>query len=254
MLHWCMSLVRVNKHLADLGLVSRREADEYIAEGKVLVNGKKAVMGQKVDPAVDTVEIKDKRTSFVYYAYHKPKGIVTTGAQEGETDIVHHTEFPRPVFPIGRLDKESTGLIIMTNDRKLTTKLLSDDDHYEKEYVVKTLERLTPMFLEFLREGVPIRHSTFQGKRKMTTTKRCAVERIDAFTFAITLTEGRNRQIKKMCAAFNYTVKSIHRIRIGNITIDSIPKGTFKRLTADQVYTQTPQIHTKDESWGEGEE
>lgn len=210
---------RLNKYLADQKIASRREADEYIQKGLVYVNGKKAVLGQKVDRERDQIEVKNLKKQFVYYAYNKPVGIVTTTPQKGEIDIVHHTHFPHKVFPIGRLDKDSHGLIIMTNDRKMTTQLIGVDSRIEKEYVVEIQEKVTPEFIDFLKRGVRLDEDTL--------TKKCTASKISPTQFSIILTEGKNRQIRRMVSAFGYTVKDLKRIRIGKVHLRATKPGAF---------------------------
>ncbi len=215
---------RINKYLADKKIASRREADEYIERGLVYVNGKKATLGQKIDPENDTVEVKNLKNQFVYYAYNKPKGIVTTTPQKGEIDIIHHTHFPHKVFPIGRLDKDSHGLIILTNDRKMTTHLIGNDSHIEKEYVVEIQEKVTPEFIDFLKRGVRLDEDTL--------TKKCTASKISPTQFSITLTEGKNRQIRRMVSAFGYTVADLKRVRIGKVFLRATKAGVFVSIDA----------------------
>jgi 23S rRNA pseudouridine2604 synthase len=210
---------RINKYLADKKIASRREADEYIGRGLVYVNGKKATLGQKIDPERDTVEVKNLKNQFVYYAYNKPTGIVTTTPQKGEIDIIHYTHFPHKVFPIGRLDKDSHGLIILTNDRKMTTAMIGMDSKVEKEYVVKINEKVTDKFVDFLKNGVRLDEDTL--------TKKCKVSKIAPDQFSIILTEGKNRQIRRMVSAFGYTVADLKRVRIGKVFLRTLKPGSF---------------------------
>ncbi|MDI9325274.1 MAG: pseudouridine synthase [Alphaproteobacteria bacterium] len=223
--------IRINKYLSEQGITSRREADEYIRDQLVLVNGSPACIGQLIDPAIDTVTIPEKKNSKVYYAYHKPAGIVTTAPQYKEIEITTHTTFPRKVFPIGRLDKNSTGLIIMTNDRTLTKKIIGANTHIEKEYIVTIQEQVTDTFLQFLEDGVYM-----HAQRYTEITKTCHATRIDAHSFSIILTEGKNRQIKRMVQAYGYTVTHIHRIRIGLLTLQYIPEGHFIRFKISDLF------------------
>ncbi len=210
---------RINQYLAEQNIASRREADEYISRGLVYVNGKKALLGQKIDTEKDHIEVKNLKNQFVYYAYNKPKGIVTTTPQKGEVDIIHYTHFPHKVFPIGRLDKDSHGLIIMTNDRKLTTAMIGVHSKVEKEYVVKINEKVTDKFVDFLKNGVRLDEDTL--------TKKCKVSKIAPDQFSIILTEGKNRQIRRMVSAFGYTVADLKRIRIGKIFLQTTKAGAF---------------------------
>ncbi len=217
-----MSLQRINQYMAENNLSSRREADELILKGSVFVNGKKAVLGQKVDSAYDTIEVKNIKNNYVYYAYNKPIGIVTTNPQQGEKDIIHHTRFPYKVFPIGRLDKDSHGLIIMTNDRRLTKKLLDPESSHEKEYVVKIQEKVTDGFLKYMASGVTLDDGT--------KTKSCKINKVAPNQFSIILTEGKNRQIRRMVAGFKYNVIDLKRIRIGKVYLKDIKEGGFTAI------------------------
>lgn len=217
-----MSQKRINQYLAEKNIASRREADELILKGVVFVNGKKAILGQKVEENKDTIEIKNRKENYVYYAYNKPTGIVTTNPQAGEKDIIHHTRFPHKVFPIGRLDKDSHGLIIMTNDRRLTKKLLDPKSDHEKEYVVKIQEKVTDGFLQYMTKGV-----TLETGEK---TKPCKINKVAPDQFSIILTEGKNRQIRRMVAGFKYNVIDLKRIRIGKVYLKDIKEGGFTAI------------------------
>lgn len=195
--------VRINKHMADIGLSSRREADELIAAGKVRVNGAKAVMGMQIDPATDTVTLaRNARAAFSYYALNKPIGIVTTGAQDGEKDILAAIRFPKPVFPVGRLDKDSHGLILMTDDRRITHRLLDPKFEHEKEYRVTLKKGITQKFIDKLEHGMIV-----DGVR----TKSTKITRESDKSFRIILKEGRNRQIRKMVEAAGDAVDDLDR-------------------------------------------
>lgn len=219
--------MRLNQYLAKRGIASRREADEFIEKGKVLVNGKKAVLGQKINPVKDVVDFQGK-ASYVYYAYNKPKGIVTTTPQKGEKDILKVTRFPQKVFPIGRLDKDSHGLIIMTNDRKLTTHMLGPTSTYDKEYIVTIQEKVTDHFLDFLRNGVTLDDGT--------KTKKCKASKIAPDKFSITLLEGKNRQIRRMVDAYKYHVEDLKRIRIGKVFIRDLKPGLFRSIAPKELF------------------
>lgn len=219
---------RINQYMAEKNLASRREADELISSEKVLVNGKKAVLGQKIDPTKDKVEILGKRQSYVYYAYNKPIGIVTTTPQKGEKDILQVTKFKEKVFPIGRLDKDSHGLIIMTNDRRLTKKILESEQKFPKEYVVRTNQKVTEEFIDYLKQGVTLD----DGKK----TKPAKVGKIGPQIFSIIIIEGRNRQIRKMVESYKgYEVTDLKRIRIGAIHLKDIKPGTYKEIATKVI-------------------
>lgn len=216
--------MRINKYLADTNRASRRESDTLIKDGKIFINGKKALLGQQVTDA-DTIEIRGKEKNYVYYAYNKPVGIVTSTPTTGETDIIHHIRFPEKVFPIGRLDKDSYGLIIMTNDGRITKKMLDPEYDHEKEYEVSVDKAITPDFLEEMSSGVRI-----DLKKEKYTTKPCKVKKLSSKKFSIILTEGKNRQIRRMCEALGYTVEDLKRIRIGKIMLGNLKQGEYKKI------------------------
>ena len=219
-------LVRINKHMADSGLSSRREADELIKKGVVLVNGKKAVMGMQIDPIKDKVELKGKKNSYVYYMYNKPRGIVTTGAQGEEEEIVTAVKFPTPVFPVGRLDKDSHGLILMTNDRRITHRLLDPKFEHEKEYRVTISREVSGSFIRKLEHGMVI---------DKVRTKGTKIMRESDSTFRIVLKEGRNRQIRKMVEEAGDKVVDLIRIRIEHIKLGNLQEGAFKNVPKGEV-------------------
>jgi pseudouridine synthase len=218
--------VRINKHMADMGMASRREADEMILAGKVFVNGKKATPGMQIDPIEDKVELKGKKTSYVYYAYNKPIGIVTTGPQGDEEDILNATKFRVPVFPIGRLDKDSHGLIIMTNDRRITHRLLDPKFEHEKEYRVTLAKGINQKFIDKLEHGMIV------DKVRTLSTK---VTREADRSFRIILKEGRNRQIRKMVEAAGDKVVDLIRLRIEHIKLDNLQDGSYRNLTKPEI-------------------
>jgi 23S rRNA pseudouridine2604 synthase len=220
-------MMRINKYLADRGIATRREADRLITAGQVFVNGTKAVLGDQVSET-DEVTVRGKRQEYLYYVYNKPTGIVTSTPQKGETDIVHHTHFPGKVFPIGRLDKDSHGVIIMTNDGRITSKLLDPDQDHEKEYEVTVDESVTAAFVKNMSEGVLIKLESGNY-----ITKPCVVKKIGPKKFSIILTEGKKRQIRRMCESLECTVTDLVRTRIGKIKLGALKEGTFKEIPAD---------------------
>ncbi len=222
------NLIRINAYLARAGVTTRKGADSLIESGRVFINGKKAKLGDKVSPTdhIEVSGIELDRTQYVYYAYNKPVGIVTTGAQGGEKDIVKTTKFPVKVFPVGRLDKDSHGLIIMTNDGRITDRLLNPEFPHEKEYVVRTDKDFNDAFLPKLMRGV---------KFDDYTTKPCKAKRIDDDVFSIILTEGKKRQIRKMCQVFGRTVRDLKRIRVMNIKLDTLAEGMYRPIEKDEL-------------------
>lgn len=220
--------VRINKHMADLGMASRREADELILAGSVFVNGKKAVAGMQIDPKQDKLELKSDQKSFVYYAYNKPRGIVTTGAQGDEKDILSTVKFPQKVFPLGRLDKDSHGLILLTNDRRITHRLLDPEFEHEKEYRVVIDGIVHQKFLRKLHDGTII---------KGALTKPAEISQDGEHSFKIILTEGKNRQIRRMVEAAGDTVIDLVRLRIEHIELSNLKEGTFRALSTKETKT-----------------
>jgi len=219
--------VRINKYMADAGLASRRQADEFIEKGQVFVNGKKATTGMQVDPKTDKIEVKGKKEEYVYYAYNKPQGIVTTGKQGDEEDILSSTKFHKKgIFPVGRLDKDSHGLIILTNDRRITHRLLDPQFTHEKEYRVSIKGKLGHSFIKKLETGVII------DKKRTLAVK---VFREGDQTFRIILTEGRNRQIRRMVEAAGDTVVDLLRIRVEHIKLGDLKEGEFKNIPKTEI-------------------
>ena len=222
--------IRINKFLGQFGFTSRREADKLILEGRVTVNNKIIQPGYKVDEndvvKVDGEKIKSSLKKNVYLAFNKPKGIVcTTDTEKEENNIIDYINFNKRIFPIGRLDKLSEGLILLTNDGDIVNKILRSRFKHEKEYLVTLNKKLTKDFLKKLGNGVPILN---------TTTRKCKTTYINEFQFKIVLTQGLNRQIRRMCEYFEYRVKKLERIRIINIKLD-IPRGKWRYLTVDEV-------------------
>lgn len=224
-----MNTVRINKYLAEQGYSTRRGADSLIAEGKVTINGRTAKLGDQVKEG-DAVQVTGHMTQeFVYLAYYKPRGIVTHGAQGEEkeiTDLLKKTHPELAVFPVGRLDKNSHGLIILTNDGRIVEPLLSPTRDHEKEYKVSVNERLRADFAERMSAGVDIGDYI---------TKPCEIERVTRNTFRIVLTEGKNHQIKRMASALGYTVRDLKRTRIMNIRLRRMRPGTFRYVKGEEL-------------------
>lgn len=234
---YLMLAIRINKYLASKGYSTRRGADELIKKGLVLINGKAAVIGAKVGEN-DVVEVlkRGPAVKYLYFAYNKPVGIVTHSPQEGESDIkqkIKNTPMPRSaaamlesVFPIGRLDKNSGGLIILTNDGRITDRLLNPENAHEKEYLVRAKYKLRPDFERNMEAGVDIRGYV---------TKKCAVAVKNSFEFTITLTEGKKNQIRRMCKALHNDVAELKRVRIMNIKIGGIAPGGYREITGGEL-------------------
>lgn len=223
-------LTRINKYLSEAGYCSRRAADKLILQKRITVNGQLPEMGTKVsnqdEIRVDGKLISEPEEDFVYLAFNKPIGIVcTTDTRVEKDNIIDYINYPKRIFPIGRLDKPSEGLIFLTNDGDIVNKILRAKNGHEKEYIVGVNKPLTDDFLNRMRNGIPILD---------TLTKKCEVEKIDSHTFRIILTQGLNRQIRRMCEYLDYRVKSLKRIRIMNVTLD-VPVGEWRYLTAQEL-------------------
>lgn len=221
--------VRLNKFLSEKGICSRREADRLVDEGKVMVNGVCAVMGQKVSSAdeivVDGKKVSTKQVKPVLIAVNKPAGIVCTTARfEGEKNIVDMVKYPTRIYPIGRLDKESEGLILMTNLGDLANEVSKASNSHEKEYVVTVNNQVTESFLDKMRRGMHLEELN-------ADTMPCVCTKTGNREFHIILKQGLNRQIRRMCAACGYRVETLKRIRIMNIHLGNIPQGNFRNVT-----------------------
>ena len=223
--------MRINKYLALKNYATRRGADEMIEKGLVYINGKKAMLGDKVDEN-DNVEVRAKGPAkkYVYLAYNKPKGIVTSLPQLGDMDIktqLKNTPVAPDIFPLGRLDKDSRGLIILTNDGRITDRLLNPAFEHEKEYEVRTQEHLRESFERHMSEGVDI------GEGVMT--KPCTVKRTSDNAFRIILGEGKKHQIRRMVTALHNTVIDLRRIRVLNIKLGSLKEGTYRKIESKEL-------------------
>ena len=222
--------VRINKYFSEMGVCSRRETDKYIEQKRITINGKIAVMGDKVS-ADDVICLNGKVISKnedrrVYIALNKPKGIVcTTDTRREKNNIVDFVNYPQRIFPIGRLDKDSTGLILLTNDGDIVNKILRARNNHEKEYLVTVKPGITAEFVKKMSEGVPILD---------TITRECYVEQLNKFQFKIILTQGLNRQIRRMCEYLGYRVTKLERYRIMNIHLD-IPLGEWRHLSEKEL-------------------
>ena len=221
---------RINKFLSEVGYCSRRQADGLIEQGRIYVNKKPAKMGMKVSEddmiEVDGEKINQSKKKKIFIALNKPRGVVcTTNAGVEENNIIDFLNFPERVFPIGRLDKSTTGLILLTNDGETANKILKTANDNEKEYLVKVNRPIPVSVLREMSEGVPILNKK---------TKKCVVEKVKTNQFKIILTQGLNRQIRRMCDYFNYKVVALQRIRIMNIKLD-IPEGKYRLLTEGEI-------------------
>ena len=217
--------MRINKFLAEAGIVSRRGADKWIEEGRVTINGALATVGSQVeagdDVLVDGKPVK-KEEQLVYIVLNKPVGITSTTEKHIKGNVVDFIGHPLRIFHIGRLDKDSEGLLLLTNDGDIVNKILRAENHHEKEYVVQVDEPITEDFLEDMATGVEILD---------TKTLPCRVEKISSHVFKIILEQGLNRQIRRMCSALGYSVRRLQRIRIMNIPIGNLKVGQWRDLT-----------------------
>ena len=224
-------VVRINKYLSEVGYCSRRAADRLIEEGKVTINGKIPEMGTKVEEG-DEVEVegkkieKLKKQKKIYLAFNKPVGIVcTTDRKVEKFNIIDYIKYPKRIFPIGRLDKLSEGLIFLTNDGDIVNKILRARNNHEKEYIVSVNRPINKQFIQTMSNGVEILD---------TITKNCFVKQLGPRKFQIILTQGLNRQIRRMCDSLGYKVKSLKRVRIMNIKLD-VPTGKYREFTKEEV-------------------
>lgn len=224
-----MNLTRINKFLSEAGFCSRREADKLLEEGRITINGVIPEMGTKVtyedEVRVDGKLVREKREKPIYLAFNKPIGIECTTNLSVRDNIVNYINYPKRIFPIGRLDKASEGLIFMTDDGDIVNKILRARNNHEKEYIVTVNKPITDKFIQKMSNGIPILD---------TITRKCDVQQMSQFNFKIILTQGLNRQIRRMCEYLDYEVKALKRTRIINISLD-VPTGRFRELTSDEI-------------------
>ncbi len=226
-------MTRINKYLSEQQYSSRREADVLIAEGKVFINNKKAKLGDIVKEGDQVRVVGIEKSKKAYYAYYKPRGIVTVNAQyKNEKEIKDIIDFPEKVYPLGRLDKESEGLLIFTNDGRLTDALLNPNKKHEKEYSVEVNEKLTNQHIQKLQHGIDIGSV---GKTKKYITKPALVRKTGPQSFDIVLTEGKNRQIRRMCGALGLRVDKLKRFRILNISLGAVKSGQFRIIKGEEL-------------------
>ena len=226
-------LTRINKFLSEIGHCSRREADKLIEQGRVKINGEVPLMGTKISDG-DEVSVngkvvhRAKKKKMVYIAFNKPRGIVCTTDQSREKDnIIDYINYPSRIFPVGRLDKPSEGLIFLTNDGDIVNKILRARNNHEKEYEVYVDKPVTKEFVEHMKNGVPVLD---------TITRKCKVKQTGKKTFKIILTQGLNRQIRRMCEYLGYEVKKLKRVRIMNIKLD-VKLGEYRDFTSSELNT-----------------
>ncbi len=222
--------ISLNKYISSTGLCSRREADAMIDAGRVQINGQPSRKGNRVLPgdrvSIDGQPLVPYDQPRVYIAFHKPVGIVCTTDPREPKNIIQYIKYPERLFPIGRLDKDSEGLIFLTNDGDIVNKILRAGNGHEKEYIVQVDKRVTNRFVRRMSEGLPVLD---------TISLPCEVVRLDDYSFRITLTQGLNRQIRRMCSFLGYEVKKLSRTRIMHIQLANIPRGKWRALTPEEV-------------------
>lgn len=221
--------VRINKYLSEAGFCSRREADRLVEAGRVTIDGITAVMGSKISDGQNVcVDHKPvtKKEPFIFIALNKPAGIVCTTAEAEKDNVVRFLNFKHRIYPVGRLDKDSEGLLLLTNQGEWVNKIMRAGNYHEKEYVVKVNKPVTKDFLKGMRAGVPILD---------TVTRPCKARYVDKYTFEIILKQGLNRQIRRMCEYFGYKVVKLKRVRIMNIHLGNLKTGQWRPLTGEEL-------------------
>ena len=235
--------MRINKFISEAGIASRRGADKLITEGRVTINGKRATIGSPVEPG-DDVRVNGNQIyvarNNVYIALNKPVGITCTTEKGVKGNIVDLVNHPFRVFHIGRLDKDSEGLILLTNDGDIVNEILRSENQHEKEYVVSVDRPITPEFLKQMSEGVKILD---------TITLPCKVEQLSKYDFKIILTQGLNRQIRRMCEELGYNVYRLQRIRIMNIQLDNLPVGQWRYLSKKEKTQLFNELNYEPKEW-----
>jgi len=245
------NLKRLNKFLSEAGVCSRRQADRYIETGRVTINGVIPEMGTKVAPTdevhVDGKLIEGKKEAFVYLAFNKPVGVVcTTDTRVEKDNIIDYIKYHKRIFPIGRLDKPSEGLILLTDDGDIVNKILRASNNHEKEYIVTVDKPISQTFIERMSGGIPLDELN-------QTTKPCVVKKLGTYEFSIILTQGLNRQIRRMCEYLTYEVETLKRVRIMNINLD-VPLGTHRELTEAEMKTLNLLLEDSTKSYNEAQD
>lgn len=241
-----MEQIRLNKYLSEAGVCSRREADRLTEAGVVTVDGRTAVMGMKISSdAIVKVrgETVKKEEEKVLLAFHKPAGVVCTAQKKERNNVIDYLNYPKRIFPVGRLDKDSTGLLLMTNDGELVNKIMRAGNYHEKEYLVTVNKPVTEDFCKRMASGVPILD---------TVTRKCKVEQTGEKEFRIILTQGLNRQIRRMCETLGYRVTALKRVRIMNICLGRLKEGTYRKIEGkekkelERLLTSSSSLSVKD--------
>lgn len=221
--------MRINKYLSSSGYCSRREADRLLEQGRVTIDGRKAELGDRAGEGekvcVDGKPVYPEKKRIVI-AFHKPAGVVCTSSRKEKNNIIDYIRFPQRIYPVGRLDKDSTGLIFLTNDGELMDRILRGKNGHEKEYIVQVNRPIKPEILAAMSQGVPILD---------TMTRPCKIEPMNERTFRIVLTQGLNRQIRRMCEYFGYKVTKLKRVRIMNVVLDGLQEGKWRYLSEEEL-------------------
>lgn len=232
--------VRLNKYLSDSGFCSRREADRLIEAGKVMVEGKTVGLGDRVIPGQHVVidgKPLHREEERLLIAFNKPRGIVCTTSKKDKDNIVDYLNFDKRIYPIGRLDKDSQGLILLTNKGDIVDKILRGSNYHEKEYVVYVNKPITKEFVDGMQKGVPILD---------TVTRPCKIHAMDEKCFRIVITQGLNRQIRRMCEYFGYRVTKLKRVRIMNIQLNKLKSGTYRNVSEEELHELMELINHND--------
>lgn len=225
--------IRINKYLSEAGACSRREADRQIEAGNVTIDGRRAQPGDKVTEEQTVIycgKAVKKEEEMILLAVNKPAGIVCTAEKREKNNIVDFVHYPKRIYPIGRLDKDSEGLLLMTNNGDIVNKMMRSGNMHEKEYIVRVNREVTERFLHGMANGVPL-------KELDTTTRKCRVEKLGKHKFKIVLTQGLNRQIRRMCEYFGYRVLELKRVRIMNIRLGNLETGKYRAVTPEELET-----------------
>ena len=226
--------IRLNKYLSDAGVCSRRAADRAIEEGRVVINGTVAELGMRISEGDEVIfdgrPVSNNSKIPVLIVYNKPAGIVCTAEKREKNNIIDHINYPTRIYPIGRLDKDSTGLILLTNQGDLVNKIMRAVNAHEKEYIVTVDKDITPDFIKKMSDGVYLDELD-------VTTRKCVVEKLANNKFRIVLTQGLNRQIRRMCQMLGYKVVSLHRVRIMNVLLGDLEEDTYRNISIEE-YSQ----------------
>lgn len=227
--------MRLNQYISSAGFCSRRRAEQFIKQGQVTINGEIALLREDV-AAGDVVKVAGElilaKENKIYLIFNKPPGITCTAASHIEGNIINYINYPERIFPVGRLDKQSEGLILLTNDGSIVNDLLKVENNQEKDYLVTVNREITEEFIRKMASGVNIYNPR---KKDYQLTKQCNVSKISTYQFKITLSQGLNRQIRRMCRRFQYTVTKLQRVRIKNISLNQLEVGEWRHLTTDEI-------------------